>query len=78
MQNYFYSMSKSILLAIKTTIEFCRRNSVPVIFTRHRHKSPNDYGMLYEWWNGDVIEDGTVEAELMPELDREIGTTIIR
>nr|GMD18105.1 nicotinamidase 2-like [Ipomoea batatas] len=32
------------------------------------HKSPDDYGMLYEWWDGDLIIDGTVEAELIPQL----------
>ncbi|KAK6802526.1 hypothetical protein RDI58_000306 [Solanum bulbocastanum] len=77
MQNYFYSMGKPILPAIKTTIDLCRRNSVPVIFTRHRHKSPEDYGMIYEWWNGDIIRDGTVEAELVPELDRRDGDLVV-
>ncbi|CAN4087520.1 unnamed protein product [Withania somnifera] len=77
MQNYFSSISNPILPAINTTINLCRRNSVPVIFTRHRHKSPDDYGMLYEWWNGDIIRDGTVEAELIPELDRRDGDLVI-
>lgn len=70
MQNYFYSMAKPILPAIKTTIQLCRDASIPIIFTRHSHKSPQDYGMLWEWWNGDLIMDGTPEAELIPELDR--------
>ncbi|XP_071935674.1 nicotinamidase 2-like [Coffea arabica] len=70
MQNYFYSMAKPILPAINTTIELCRDASIPIIFTRHRHKSPQDYGMLWEWWNGDLIMDGTPEAELIPDLDR--------
>lgn len=70
MQNYFYSMAEPILPAIKATIDLCRAQSMPVIFTRHRHKSPDDYGMLYEWWDGDLILDGTVEAELIPELER--------
>ncbi|XP_019164197.1 PREDICTED: nicotinamidase 2-like [Ipomoea nil] len=70
MQNYFYSMAKPILPAIKATIDLCRGQSMRVIFTRHRHKSPDDYGMLYEWWDGDLIMDGTVEAELIPQLGR--------
>ncbi|XP_016460046.1 nicotinamidase 2 [Nicotiana tabacum] len=77
MQNYFYSMAKPILPAINTTIDLCRQASVPVIFTRHRHKSPDDYGMLYEWWNGDIIKDGTVEAELIPELDRRESDLVV-
>ncbi|KAH7521186.1 hypothetical protein FEM48_Zijuj07G0006700 [Ziziphus jujuba var. spinosa] len=69
-QNYFSSMVKPILQNLLTTIELCRRASIPVIFTRHCHKSPADYGMLGEWWDGDLVYDGTVEAELMQELDR--------
>ncbi|KAF7842546.1 nicotinamidase 2-like [Senna tora] len=70
MQNYFSSMAEPILPNLSTTIRFCRLASIPVIFTRHCHKSPSDYGMLGEWWNGDLILDGTPEAELIPALDR--------
>ncbi|PNX89692.1 isochorismatase [Trifolium pratense] len=71
MQNYFSSMSAPILDNINTTITLCRRASIPVIFTRHSHNSSSsDHGMLQEWWFGDLIIDGTVEAELMTALDR--------
>lgn len=70
MQNYFSSMGSSILHNLNTTITLCRRASIPVIFTRHRHKSPSDHGMLEEWWFGDLIVDGTEEAQLMTALDR--------
>ncbi|XP_057486007.1 nicotinamidase 2-like [Actinidia eriantha] len=70
MQNNFSSMAKPILPAINATIDLCRRASIPVIFTRHCHKTPADYGMLAEWWDGDLIFDGTPAAELMPELAR--------
>ncbi|XP_059656469.1 nicotinamidase 2-like [Cornus florida] len=70
MQNYFSSMAEPILPAIGTTIDLCRNASVPVIFTRHCHKSAADYGMLGEWWNDDLVLDGTVEAELIPEVGR--------
>lgn len=70
MQNYFSSMATPILPNLNTTISLCRRASIPVIFTRHRHKSPADYGMLDEWWSGDLILDGTPESELIPALDR--------
>ncbi|KAL6192322.1 hypothetical protein ACLB2K_033413 [Fragaria x ananassa] len=69
MQNYFSAMAKPILQNLQTTIRLCRRVSIPVIFTRHCHKSPSDYGMLDEWWNGDLILDGTPESQLIPELD---------
>ncbi|XP_010274888.1 PREDICTED: nicotinamidase 2-like [Nelumbo nucifera] len=77
MQNYFSSMGKPILPNINTTIGLCRSVSVPVIFTRHCHKSPSDYGMLGEWWNNDLIIDGTMEAELMPELGRKGGDKVV-
>ncbi|XP_047318247.1 nicotinamidase 2-like [Impatiens glandulifera] len=70
MQNYFSTIAKPILPSITTTIDLCRRASIPIIFTRHCHKSPADYGMLGEWWNNDLVFDGTPEAELMPELRR--------
>lgn len=67
-QNYFSSMAGPILPALNTTINLCRGASIPVIFTRHCHKSPADHGMLGEWWNGDLVYDGTFESELMPGL----------
>ncbi|KAK9935755.1 hypothetical protein M0R45_022841 [Rubus argutus] len=70
MQNYFSAMAEPILPNILATIRLCRRASIPVIFTRHSHKSPSDYGMLAEWWDGDLIFEGTPESQLMSELDR--------
>ncbi|VVB17506.1 unnamed protein product [Arabis nemorensis] len=72
MQNYFSSMAKPILDNALTTIDLCRRASIPVFFTRHLHKSPTEIGMLGEWWNGDLIFDGTVDSEIMPEIDRQV------
>ncbi|GMN52520.1 hypothetical protein TIFTF001_021669 [Ficus carica] len=69
-QNHFSSIAKPILPNLLSTISLCRRASIPVFFTRHRHKSPADYAMLGEWWSGDLILDGTPEAELMSDLDR--------
>ncbi|KAK1408473.1 hypothetical protein QVD17_40273 [Tagetes erecta] len=77
MQNYFTSIAKPIIPSITSTINTCRRASIPVIFTRHRHKSPSDYGMLGEWWNNDLIIDGTPESELMPELERREDETVV-
>ncbi|KAL6970126.1 Nicotinamidase 2 [Sarracenia purpurea var. burkii] len=77
MQNYFSSTAKPILPAINTTIDLCRSSSIPVIFTRHRHKSPADYGMLGEWWNNDLVIDGSSEAELLPELGRQPGDEVV-
>jgi len=76
MQN-FSSMAQPILPNVLSTIHLCRRASIPVIFTRHSQKSPDDHGMLGEWWNGDLVIDGTVEAELMSELDRRPDDVVV-
>ncbi|XVF01773.1 hypothetical protein REPUB_Repub04eG0118000 [Reevesia pubescens] len=70
MQNYFSSVAKPILSNAITTINLCRQASIPVFFTRHCHKSPADYGMLGEWWENDLIFDGTPYSELIPEIGR--------
>lgn len=68
MQNHFSSIAKPILPAITTSINLCRTAQIPVLFTRHAQKSPADYGMLAEWWDNDLILDGTVDSQLMPEI----------
>ncbi|KAK8475110.1 hypothetical protein V6N13_102580 [Hibiscus sabdariffa] len=70
MQNLVTSMAKPILSNAITTINLCRQASIPVFFIRHCHKSPADYGMLGEWWNNRVVSDGTVESELIPDIER--------
>ncbi|XP_054778609.1 nicotinamidase 2-like [Prosopis cineraria] len=77
MQNYFSSIAKPILSNLSTTIRLCRNASIPVIFTRHCHKSPADYGMLGEWWNNELVCDGTPEAELIPTLDRKPADMVV-
>jgi len=72
MQNHFSSMAKPILNNVLTTIDICRRASVPVFFTRHNHKSPTDHGMLGEWCNGDVILDGTTDSEIIQEIQGQV------
>lgn len=76
MQNYFSSIAKPILPAITATINLCRTAQIPVLFTRHAQKSPADYGMIGEWWNDDLILEGTVESELMPEIGRRSGERV--
>ncbi|XP_074273903.1 nicotinamidase 2-like [Silene latifolia] len=68
MQNYFAPMAQPILPTITTTIQLCRRAGIPIIFTRHRHKPGDDGGVLGEWWDGDLIFDGTPESQLIPEV----------
>ncbi|KAI5071164.1 hypothetical protein GOP47_0013415 [Adiantum capillus-veneris] len=70
MQEYFRGIAGPIIPAMQLTIATCRDAGIPVIYTRHAHKSPSDYGMLGEWWP-DVIHDGTPEAELLPEVNKQ-------
>ncbi|KAI3754069.1 hypothetical protein L2E82_26185 [Cichorium intybus] len=70
MQNHFSAIAKPIIPSIAATIDICRRASIPVIFTRHCHKSPADHDMLGEWWGSDLIIDGTPDSELIPEIGR--------
>ncbi|KAL8150335.1 hypothetical protein V2J09_020143 [Rumex salicifolius] len=67
MQNAFSSISKPIIPPLQTTIDLCRRAGIPVIYTRHIHKSPAESSPLAEWW-GSLILDGTHESELMSEV----------
>ncbi|XP_073127148.1 nicotinamidase 2-like [Henckelia pumila] len=76
-QNHFYSMARPVLPALNATVDICRRASVPLFFTRHCHKSPADYGMLYEWWDGDLILDGSSDSELISDLERRADDPII-
>jgi len=70
MQEYFRGMATPILPAIERTIELARRAHIPVIYTQHSHEGPEDYGMLDEWWNGNLIKVGSPEVELMPEIHK--------
>lgn len=76
MQEYFRGMATPIVPAIQATINLARRAHVPVIYTQHSHKGPSDYGMLHEWWDGDLIKAGSTEAELMPEV-RKLEVSVI-
>ncbi|XP_022763932.1 nicotinamidase 2-like [Durio zibethinus] len=70
MQNKFSSYANPILSNTITTIDLCRRASIPVFFARLCLKSPADSGMLGEWWDNDIVLDGTVDSELIPEIGR--------
>ncbi|MQL84582.1 hypothetical protein Taro_017094 [Colocasia esculenta] len=77
MQHHFASIAQAILPALNATVDLCRKEGIPIFFTRHRHKSPADYGMLGEWWGGDLIIDGTPDAELLPGLHRRVGDPVV-
>ncbi|KAJ4953625.1 hypothetical protein NE237_030457 [Protea cynaroides] len=53
-----------ILQTINTTIDLYRNLSIPIIFTR-------------EFWNDNLIINGTPEVELMPELNCKNGDKVL-
>lgn len=68
-QNHFSSVVNTIIPQLNTTIQICRRYSIPVIFTQHAERDPEEYPMLAEWWGDDLITEGTEAWRLIPELD---------
>lgn len=78
MQEYFRGMATPILPAIERTIELARKAHIPVIYTQHSHEGPEDYGMLDEWWNGNLIKAGSPEVELMPEIHKLESDKLVR
>ena len=63
----FRDLVQPILARLVGLLEASRAVGVPLFFTRHAHEEGEDPGMLGDWW-GDLIWDGTPEAELLPEL----------
>ncbi len=67
-QAHFRGMLEPVLPNLLSVVNRFRENARPIVFTRHRHKDPDvDGGVMAEWW-GDLLIDGSPEAELIPEL----------
>lgn len=75
MQNYFIGEGKDIILFkdgivqnIVRLVEYFRKNSSPVMYTRHAHRPDgSDLGILKDWWD-DMPVDGTKESEIIESL----------
>mmetsp|Transcript_1280 Transcript_1280/g.926 ORF Transcript_1280/g.926 Transcript_1280/m.926 type:complete len:199 (+) Transcript_1280:1730-2326(+) len=68
MQNYFSSITSSIIGNVLSIIETCRSKEMRIIYTRHGHENnPKDLGMLGKWW-GDFIQYGSKDWELLKAL----------
>jgi isochorismate hydrolase len=77
MQEHFRPMAGEILPRLVELIAVCRRQGLPVIFTRHAHRNKQaDGGMLAQWW-GQVILADTPDARLMPEIAPLPGEKVI-
>lgn len=68
MQEYFRTIASPILPNVVRLVEWCRKQHIPVIFTRHAHQDPaQDGGMLARWWDELIIE-GTKAAQILSEV----------
>ena len=57
--------------------DFANDSYKSIFFTRHRHLDPaEDGGMMAEWW-GDLLIEGSPDAELIPELRPQEGELLI-
>jgi isochorismate hydrolase len=69
MQNYFVQSFGAITVpGINRLKDWCKLEKIPVIYTQHIHRKPEeDGGMLKEWWNSLLIH-GTHETELHSDI----------
>jgi isochorismate hydrolase len=67
LQEYFRGIIHPILENIVDLISALRKNKIPLFFTQHGHEPEADHGMLGRWW-GDLIFEGSKDANLLPEL----------
>lgn len=69
MQKYFKDMASPIIGNLQGLLQICRQTGLPVFFTRHGHKNPEqDGGMLDQWW-GSLILRGSPEWRIIHELE---------
>lgn len=69
MQEFFRDIAKAIIPTVQAVIRSARKAGIPVIYSQHSHRRPEEDGMLGEWWDGHLIGHGTPDAELMPEVE---------
>jgi len=68
LQNYFKQIVQPVLKNILKVIQFCRKKSIPIVFTQHGHTDPSsDGGSLGKWW-GELIMAGTEDWKFLPEI----------
>jgi isochorismate hydrolase len=77
LQSYFHRIAQPVLKNILKTIQACRLQNIPVIFTQHGHTEPeSDGGVLGEWW-GELIISGTEDWKFLPEIKIDPKDTVI-
>ncbi len=73
----FLPRAPAVAARLAELIAVCREEEVPVIFTRHVHRSPHeDGGQLARWWRSLILE-GTRDAELCDALRPRPGERVI-
>jgi len=72
----FLGAVPAIVPRIKTLLERCRSEAIPVVFTRHVHKRGEDGGMMESWWK-DLIMAENPESEIDERLEPRRAETVI-
>ena len=68
---------EAIVDNVAELIEGFRRESLPIIFTRHALAKGESSGAMGRWWR-DMIRDGDPMAEIVPRLKPLAGDKVIR
>jgi isochorismate hydrolase len=76
LQEYFRQLITPIMGNLKRIISVTKEKNVPLIFSQHGHLRDEHPGMLGQWW-ADLIEKGSSDARLLPELNLSRQGTII-
>ena len=77
MQEHFSMLANIIIERVQSLIEACRFSAIPILFTRHGHKNPDDDGgLLVQWW-GEAIQYGSPDWEIVCALQPREQDTII-
>ncbi|UCD92011.1 MAG: isochorismatase family protein [Methanobacteriota archaeon] len=53
----FVPSSKFIVPNVQALIEAYKKEGLPVVFSRHAHKGPEDLGMMGKWWSDPMMDD---------------------
>jgi nicotinamidase-related amidase len=76
-QEHFAMLADVILAHVLLLIEACRFSGIPVFFSRHGHRNPDeDGGLLVPWW-GEAIQYGSPDWEIVSALVPQVQDIII-
>ena len=75
LQEVFRVMATCILPKVQSLQHYFRDHQLPIIYTQHGN-TWDEEGMMATWW-GSLVETGTPQAELMPEILPQRGELVL-